>query len=329
MNEWVSFSEVKNRVTLERALRSYRVDWLRRSGPRQYRGRCPIHGGHGMEAFHANLERGVFHCFACGAGGNVIDFVAAMEDCSIREAALRLQAIHGDGRSGGRAQRVAASSPETRKLVTKKREVNPPLRFSLHLDPVHPYLAERGIDMATASYFGVGYFRGRGLMSGRVAIPIRDHESRLVAYCGRAVDGAFPRYRFPMGFHKSQVLFNHHRARATGNDQVIVVEGFFDCMRVHQAGFGCVVALMGARLSVPQRAVLVEQYREIILMLDGDPTGRSATAQIASDLAPARTVTEALLAPGVQPDQMTCEQIRRILREGKRRRINPRELTMS
>jgi len=318
MNDWVSFSEIKNRVTLERVLRSYQVDWLQRSGPGQYRGHCPIHRGQGAEAFHVNVGRGVFHCFACGAGGNVLDFVAAMEDCSIREAALRLQSTHGDG-LGGNAPWVAAGSSETRKLVTKKREVNPPLRFSLRLDPVHPYLAERGIDRATASYFGVGYFRGRGLMSGRIAIPIRDHEGRLVAYCGRALDGAAPRYQFPAGFQKSQVLFNHHRARAIGDDQVIVVEGFFDCMRVHQAGFGCVVALMGARLSGIQKSLLIDQYRKVILMLDGDPTGRSATTQIANDLAPAISVAELLLAPGVQPDQMTYEQIQQVLRAGERR----------
>jgi len=327
MHEWVSFSEIKNRVTLERVLRSYRVDWLRRSGPQQYRGRCPIHQGQGVEAFHANLGRGVFHCFACGAGGNVLDFVAAMEGCSLREAALRLQATHGDGRCS--APWVAAGSPETRKLVTKKRDVNPPLHFSLALDPAHPYLVERGIAMGTSSYFGVGYCRARGLMSGRIAIPIRDDEGRLVAYCGRALDGAAPRYRFPAGFEKSQVLFNHHRARATGDDQVIVVEGFFDCMQVHQAGFGCVVALMGARLSGRQKSFLIDQYRKVTLMLDGDPTGRSATAQIASELAPAMSVTELLLAPGVQPDQMTSEQIWQVLK-GRRKEVSiPRELTAS
>jgi DNA primase len=327
MHEWVSFSEIKNRVTLERVLRSYRVDWLRRSGLQQYRGRCPIHQGQGVEAFHANLGRGVFHCFACGAGGNVLDFVAAMDGCSLREAALRLQAAHRDDH--GSAPWVAACSPEARKLVTKKREVNPPLQFSLALDPAHLYLVERGIEMGTASYFGVGYFRGRGLMNGRIAIPIHDDEGRLVAYCGRALDGATPRYRFPAGFEKSQVLFNHHRARATGDDQVIVVEGFFDCMRVHQAGFGCVVALMGARLSRTQKSFLIGQYRKVTLMLDGDPTGRSATAQIASDLAPAMSVTELLLAPGVQPDQMTSEQIRQVLK-GRRNEVSiPRELTAS
>lgn len=315
MSEWVSFAEIKRQIGLERVLRSYRVDWLRRSGPQQYRGRCPIHGGQGMEAFHANLERGLFHCFACGAGGNVLDFVAAMEGCSIREAALRLQ----EAQSMGRSVPGAANGVGERKLVTKKREVNPPLNFSLPLDPTHPYLAERSIDRATASYFGVGYCRGRGLMSGRIAIPIHDHDGRLVGYCGRAIEGESPRYRFPIGFQKSQVLFNHHRARATGARQVIVVEGFFDCMRVSQAGYPCVVALMGARLSAAQKSLLTDRYNEVILMLDGDPTGRSATAQIASDLALVCSVTEFQLATGVQPDQMTREQIRQILSGEERR----------
>jgi DNA primase len=96
MSEWVSFAEIKRRITLEQVLRCYEVNWLRRSGLNQYRGRCPIHRGQGQEAFHANLQRGVFHCFACGAGGNVLDFVAAMEGSSVREAALRLQGYLGD-----------------------------------------------------------------------------------------------------------------------------------------------------------------------------------------------------------------------------------------
>lgn len=120
MSAWVSFAEVKRRVRLHQVLQSYGVDWLRRSGSDQYRGRCPIHQGQGQEAFHANLARDMFHCFACGAGGNVLDFVSAMESCSMRDAALRLQAS---------AMGVAGSGSEvaSRKLVTKKREGDAPL----------------------------------------------------------------------------------------------------------------------------------------------------------------------------------------------------------
>jgi len=311
MRDWVDFSEVKKRVTLDRVLRSYGVDWLRPSGAQQYRGRCPIHQGEGMEAFHAHLRRNVFHCFACGAGGNVLDFVAAMEGCSMREAALRL---HGSQDGAGVAW---TTEPERSKLVTKEREVNPPLGFRLDLDPAHPYLAGRGTDAATASYFGVGYCGGRGLMRGRIAIPIHDADGRLVAYCGRAVDSGSPRYRFPAGFQKSQVLFNYHRARAVGDDRVVVVEGFFDCMRVHQAGFSSVVALMGAALSRAQKNLLAGRFPSIVLLLDGDQTGRRATTQIARDLAPACFAT--LLPPDTQPDQMTADQIRQVLTKAERR----------
>ena len=178
MGGWVDFAEMKSRVKLEEVLRSYGVDWLRRSGPQQYRGRCPIHQGQGTEAFHANLVRDMFHCFACGAGGNVLDFVAAMEGCSVREAALRLQGSHGRGDC---PSPVPASGAERRKLVTKKREVNPPLGFRLSVDGAHPYLARRGMDPPTVGHFGVGYYGARGLMSGRIAIPIHDDQGRLVA----------------------------------------------------------------------------------------------------------------------------------------------------
>jgi DNA primase len=314
MSAWVSFAEIKRRVPLAQVLRRYQVDGLRRSGIDQYRGRCPIHRGQGKEAFHANLKRGVFHCFACGAGGNVLDFVAAMEGCSIRDAALRLQGSYPviDG------TRPPANGSGRRKLVTKKRSVNPPLGYSLVLDSRHPYLEHRGVDAGAASYFGVGYFHGRGLMRGRITIPIHDECGRFVAYCGRAVNGAAPRYRFPTGFHKSLVLFNYHRARTASSDGVVLVEGFFDCMRVHQAGFPAVVALMGARLSPAQKHLLAGLSR-VVLMLDGDATGRAATVQIASDLAPVCLVTELLLPLGAQPDQMSADQIRQILTEAERR----------
>jgi DNA primase len=310
MGEWVSFAEIKRRIPLEPVLRSYGVTWLRRSGVDQYRGRCPIHGGQGKETFHANLNRGIFHCFACGAGGNVLDFVAAMEGGSIREAALRLLEYRG---GSGRRVVPAATGWTGRKLVTKKRSINPPLGFTLDLDRRHPYLAWRGIEGATADHFGVGYFSGSGLMSRRVAIPIHDDAGRLVAYCGRAVEGAEPRYRFPAGFQKSQVLFHYDRARTAGGDQVIVVEGFFDCMCVYQAGFPNVVALMGARLSPAQKALLTDRFGEVVLLLDGDATGRSATLQIATDLEGKCSVTTLLLPAGMQPDQMNANEIRHLL----------------
>jgi len=307
MQTWVDFATIKQSVPLAPLLRRYQVK-LRRSGRDQYRGCCPLHQGDGRDAFHANLTRNIFHCFSCGAGGSVLDFVAAMEKCSLREAALKL------------ASATAAPIPPVtivptaRELVTRKNKVPTPLGFALRgVDSSHPYLASRGIPKATAEHFGIGLYRGPGIFSGRLVIPIHNERGELIAYCGRAVDASQPRYRFPSGFAKSEVLFNLHRVAATGRQAVVVVEGFFDCLKVHQAGLPAVVALMGAALSETQQHALLQHFQHVMLMLDGDPAGRLATANLTSRLRPHASVEVIHLPDGVQPDQLSTEALQRIL----------------
>ena len=135
-------------------------------------------------------------------------------------------------------------------------EPNKPLGFRLQgIDHHHPYLAQRGIDPETAEYFGVGFFSGKGSMSGRVVIPVENEKGELVAYAGRAIDGGEPKYKLPAGFKKSQVLYNLPRAAEETEGTVILVEGFFDCIKVTQAEHAC-VALMGCSMSAEQEAQL-------------------------------------------------------------------------
>lgn len=305
MQTWVDFVAIKQNVPLAPLLRRYQVQ-LRRSGPDQYRGYCPIHGGQGRDAFHANLTRNVFHCFSCGAGGSVLDFVAAMEKCSLREAALRL--------APETAAPPVTAAPAARQLVTRKSTTPAPLGFALRgVDSSHPYLASRGIQKATAEHFGIGLYRGSGIFSGRLVIPIHNERGELIAYCGRAVDASQPRYRFPSGFAKSEVLFNLHRAVASGHRSVVVVEGFFDGLKVHQAGVPAVVALMGAALYEPQQRALLQHFAHVILMLDGDPAGRRASARLIHRLRTHVPVDVIHLPDGVQPDQLSAEALLRVL----------------
>jgi DNA primase len=306
-SNWVDFSAVKRAVNLATVLGHYQVQGLRRCGD-QLQGCCPIHRGRRDDSFRAHLTRNVFHCFACQARGNVLDFVAAMERCSIREAALRLQ------------QRFGVRAAEAREkwngeLVRKEEGKNVPLRFTLHgVEGNHPYLAERGIAPATAAEFGVGFYAGPGLMSGRVVIPIRNLRGELVAYAGRAVDGRSPKYKLPAGFRKSLEVFNLQRAVAVGGQAVIVVEGYFDCMRVHQAGFPWVVALMGSSLSAAQESGLRQHFEGIVLMLDGDAAGRAASETIAARLPGSRSVQVVRVPDASQPDQLTHSTIRQLLK---------------
>src|SRR6266513_2997980 len=89
-DNWVDFKAVKEAVTMKMLLDRYKVNWLRKSG-KELRGRCPIHKGDGQDAFNVNLTKNAFTCFSCQARGNVLDFVAAMEKCNVRDAALKLQ----------------------------------------------------------------------------------------------------------------------------------------------------------------------------------------------------------------------------------------------
>lgn len=310
MASWIEFASIKQTVPLMKVLERYHIAGLRRSGKNQWRGRCPLHGGEGREAFHVNTAQQVFHCFACGAGGTVLDLVAALEHCAVREAAERLVLAWGvpADHSGGA---VVARREAT---VTKKREGLRPLPFRLRgVDSRHQYVSARGISERTADTFGIGFYAGPGLLTRRLVIPIHNEAGQLVAYCGRSVDGTEPRYKFPTGFAKSQVLFNLHRASSGGKKTAIVVEGFFDCLKVHQAGFGSVVALMGAVLYDRQQSLLTERFRQIILMLDGDETGRRASAVIAARLERLVAVRVIELAASMQPDQLSAQTLQEIL----------------
>jgi DNA primase len=312
MIRWVDFAAVKRTVSLEAVVRHYQVPGLRRRRD-QLQGCCPIHHGQRDDSFRIHLTRNIFQCFACQARGNVLDFVAAMEQCSIREAALRLQQWFGVGASGPRLCPAATAKPKG-ELVRKEEGGNLPLRFALtFVERNHPYLAQRGIDPAIAAEFGVGFYPGLGLMSGRIVIPIRNRQGQLVAYAGRALDDRPPKYKLPTGFRKALELFNLQRAVDAGAQTVIVVEGYFDCMRVHQAGFPAVVALMGCSLSAAQEAGLLHHFERIVLMLDGDAAGRAASEVIAARLSIWRSVQVLRIPKGSQPDQLSCSTIRQLL----------------
>lgn len=313
-NRWVDFRAIKEAVSLEAVLEHYQVKHLRRRRQDQLEGCCPLHRGERQDAFHAHLNKNVFHCFACDAKGNVLDFVAAMEKCSIREAALKLQASFGRPGRGTAIAARPAGVVEKGELVRKELAANPALPFELNnVNTAHPYLVERGIQRATAAEFGVGFYSGTGLMQGRIVIPIHNPRGELVAYAGRAVGSGEPKYKLPIGFHKSLEIFNVHRAATAGSDSVIVVEGYFDCLRVHQAGFQCVVALMGCALSGPQEELLLERFKAVLLMLDGDKAGRGASRAIAARLVRRCSVGVVRVPDGAQPDQLPSEVIRRLL----------------
>lgn len=180
---------------------------------------------------------------------------------------------------GGPSAPTAETAPEPSSSLYMK--ANPPLKFALKsLDPEHAYLAGRGLPQDTLAAFGVGYCTGKGIMAGRIAIPIHNELGELVAYAGRW-PGEPPegegKYKLPAGFHKSLVVYNLHRAKEHAKDAgLVIVEGFFDAMRLHAAGFPQVVALMGSSMSEAQEELIVTAVGpegKVALMFDEDEAG--------------------------------------------------------
>jgi DNA primase len=316
---WVDFKVLKRLVSIEMAIAYYGLT-LRRVHGAYLRGRCPLptHGSKSsVQSFIVNTEKNAWVCHSdsCVAsrggrrGGNVLDFVAAMESCSIRDAALKLQERFSVTPVSSE-QIVPATKADETYPPASEEENNQPLAFQLlAVDSDHLYLAQRRVDRNTAAYFGVGFYSGNGSMEGRIIFPVHDEDGVLVAYAGRSIGPTEPRYKFPVRYRKSLVLFNLHRAVRHGK-AVIVVEGFFDCLNVHQAGFPCVVALMGCSLSARQEALLQQHFRQVTLMLDGDNAGRRAGTTIAARLVTKLAVRVVEIPLGTQPDQLSADQIR-------------------
>src|SRR5579871_2954307 len=170
--DWVSFEEVKKVVTLQMAIDHYGIA-LRRINSHTLRGKCPLpthRSEKSGDSFTATLNKGVGGAWACQsqscvkargrAGGNVLDFVAAMEQCSVRDAAVKLQSWF---LTAGVPNSAEGDSKEPHQPISRDKEpetltaenasevivANKPLSFELqHVDHTHPYLAERGITEA-------------------------------------------------------------------------------------------------------------------------------------------------------------------------------------
>lgn len=333
MSRFVDFKAVKAAVSMLQVLERYGIaESFKRSG-NSLSGCCPLHVGENPTQFRVSLEKNCWNCFgACQGGGNVLDFVARKEGCSLREAALMLcdwfqlptaEKPAGPGTDAGEPKKDQPKARQ-RKAEDAKAQTpgddapNKPLGFALqNLDTAHPYLAERDVSVDAVAEFGVGYCE-KGSMTDRVVIPIHNAEGQLVAYAGRwpgtPPDEATPKYKLPPGFRKAQEVFNFHRAAKEPTTlPLYVVEGFFDCIRLWQHGVRRVVALMGSSLAASQEELIekiVTPCDRIVVMFDEDEAGRAGREKTAARLSRfcfVRTIQ--FPREGLQPDALTGDEI--------------------
>ena len=334
-SKFVDFKAVKAAVTMEQVLEHYGLLDKFKRGADSLSGPCPIHKGSNPTQFRVSISKNIWNCFSeCKHGGNTLDFIARMDDVSIHAAALKAiewfkldpeeMSVNGGEEipsDAPKSDTPAAPAPKKPAPATEKSAPNTPLKFRLDkLERSHPYLIqERGLTLETIIDFGIG-FCSKGMMADRIAIPIHNVKGEVVAYAGRFPGEPCedtPKYKLPQGFRKSQELFNIDRAVKEPTDMpLVIVEGFFDVMKLHQNGYKKVVALMGSTLGATQED-LIRQHSmresQVIVMLDENEAGQAGRDDIACRLSKFCFVRVHTFAkPDMEPEHLSAEEVQQL-----------------
>jgi DNA primase len=319
--------ELRQRVSLASVIA--RKVRLQKRG-REQTGLCPFHNEK-TPSFTVSDDKGFFHCFGCGAHGDVIGFLMRSDGVSFPEAVERLARETGlalpvsspEERERAERQATLVSALETAAAWYEAQLQGPGGRAALD------YLKQRGLSEATLARFRLGYApEGRstlrealaragvplelaidaGLvgrsengepfdrMRGRVIFPIADRRGRIIAFGGRILGEGQPKYlnspETPL-FQKGRTLYGLGQALRPARDagEIVVAEGYMDVIALAQAGFAQTVAPLGTALTEAQLEELWRLVPEPTLCFDGDPAGERAAARAAERALP-------LLKPG-------------------------------
>ena len=317
---------------------------LKRTGS-DFRAPCPFHGGTHRN-FAVIPRKGMFYCFVCHASGDVFTFfmkkLGMDYPTAVREVARRVGiTIPERGPTGPDPREplygavAAAADWFARQLLeTPEAQI------------ARDYLTTRHLDLETVQPLGLGYapksktfidaMKGLGVRDevlleagllakredgtlvprfrGRLLFPIHDLRARVVAFGGRILGEGEPKYLNSSDtpiFHKGKLLYNLHVAKHAMRkaERAILVEGYFDVLRLSLAGIEEVVAPLGTGLT-PEQAELVKRHApHVILLYDSDEPGLRATFRAGDELLrQGLRVSVASLPPGEDPDTLVQKQ---------------------
>ena len=300
------------------------------------KGLCPFHSEK-TPSFTVHRDKQLFHCFGCHAGGDVFSFVMLAEKVPFPEAVELVAEKCGIPIPAGASD--TRKSDERKQLFEIQERAAAYFQEMLSTDeaaPARQVLGKRQIRASFVKRFGLGYGPSSGLMnhlrlqdpvaSGlfirnergevydrfrrRLMFPIWNERGKTIGFGGRALmPEAQPKYlnspESPL-YSKSNVLYAMHLARnaAQKAGRLVVVEGYFDCLSLHQAGIENVVASCGTALTAQQVAIMARHVPEVVMNYDPDSAGQNAMRRsIDLLLAKGLRVRILKLADGLDPDE--------------------------
>jgi DNA primase len=348
---------------------------LKKAG-RIYRGLCPFHAEK-TPSFTVDPERRTYHCFGCGVHGDVFTWMETQVGLSPAEALKELAERAGVELTRRAPEERKLEDRLLQANDAAAFYFRQALRGTPRGKEMAIYLAKRGITQESIDAFGIGYApdqrdslllylkkkgfsedeavaaglvtkNERGLWDrfrDRLIVPIRDRRGRAIAFGGRAMrpdqQGKYVNSTQTLLFNKSATLYGLDKASAAIRKEgtAVIVEGYFDTIACHQAGFTNVVASMGTALTEDQyRALNDMKIERAIVAFDGDAAGQrsaesrgrellSALSRFGSGAGGGRLGTRTGLAlfvtvlpEGLDPDDVARKEpelFRRLLAEAK------------
>jgi|HigsolmetaAR201D_1030396.scaffolds.fasta_scaffold02204_3 DNA primase len=317
---------------------------------KEYKACCPFHGEK-TPSFTVVPDKQFYHCFGCGAHGTVIGFLMEHDHLSFPEAIEELAARLGldvPREVQALSRPVTPTEPLFAVLEKAAELYRKELKAS---ERAKSYFKSRGITGETAARFGLGYapdtwdFLTRSLgqtdkdrqsllqagliierdsrdgyydrFRDRVMFPIRDARGRTIGFGGRVLDKGEPKYlNSPETevFHKGRELYGLYEVRQASRtlNRLLIVEGYMDVVRLHQAGITYAVATLGTATTPEHLTRVFRVCNELVFCFDGDRAGRAAAWRALenslSQVRDGRQIKFLFLPEGHDPDSLVGEE---------------------
>ena len=287
---------------------------------REYTACCPFHSEK-TPSFTVSPDKQFYHCFGCGAHGTAISFLMEHEGLQFVEAievlatklGLQVPQEAGFSKSGENQNQFRALNLANQYYRQQLRNNKTAIR----------YLKQRGITGSIADLFDIGYapegfdnlkrefsnsielktLEQVGLLAkkdgdrtydrfrGRIMFPIKDTRGRVIAFGGRALGDAMPKYiNSPETalFHKSKSLYGLYEARQSRGkiSQLIIVEGYMDVVALAQNEIRNCVATLGTATNSQHVSNLLRYSSDLVFCFDGDRAGNAAAWRALEQILP-------------------------------------------
>lgn len=334
-----TIEEIRSRTDIVAFISSY-IDLKRRGA--NYVGRCPFHSEK-TPSFSVNPSRQMYHCFGCGTGGNVFTFAMEYDNLTFPEAVQMLAKRCGVSLPEAEESEESRKQDSIKKRVLDIQNDAGVFYYSVLKSDKdragYRYFTGRGLTDDTIRKFGLGYsgktgglyryLKGKGYsdselnMSGlfsfderkgardkfwnRVMFPIMDVNNRVIAFGGRVMGDALPKYlNSPetVVFDKSRNLYGLNYAKKSRSKYFILCEGYMDVIMLHQAGFECACASLGTALTQLQANLIKRYVNQVIISYDSDDAGTKASLRAIPILKNAGLSVKVLdMSPYKDPDE--------------------------